>query len=1525
MIFDQAFRRIGAYRSNFAINESLHLVGVNVFAPRYLALCLILSAAAVVFTPQAGAQVVTINEGFTNTTAPGWTLGGSGYTPVLTANGPDSPGTGWLRLTNSGGNESTYAQYNTAFNAANATIAAQFTFATYSGSGADGITFFLADASKTFGVGAYGGSLGYAQKTAAGGGGADINGMNGGYLGLGIDEFGNYSNPTEGRVGGTGSVPNAIAVRGPGQGLTGYDYLGGTAGLSTPLAFPGSTSRPTGANARTIQVILTATNQLTVYLQVGTTGQFLPLYSIDLSGYARPDSLILGFTGSTGGSTDIHEIQNVSLTSVGANLWTHAGSDSNWATAADWRGSVVPVTGADILLDNTYVNTAQGINVGVGATRQVRSVQIDAPFSYTLNNGTLDFNNNGLLGPSGILVSQTHGSATQTINSALIAHNAIEIKNGSPSALNLTGTLATNGNTVTVDGSGSTSMSGVISGGGSLVKNDSGSVTMSGTNTYTGGTTLNTGNLTANNNSALGTGALTVNGGTLASTNNSTINNTIALQGNAGLSGINTSGPLTQTGGSYTLNMANATQSGTVNLSESNAGRTLTVDVDGGTSTISGVIQNRDTGSGAGTGAGSLSKTGAGTLVLSGANTYTGTTTINTGTMQLGASNVLSDNSSLNLAGGTLNLNGFSDKVGALSFSNGSTLDFGIGTNSFVFGAIASYSGILTVNNYTDGSDYFGSTSAGLAAAALNSMYFSGYGSGSVEAGGTTDAGNGLGLAFRITPNTTFLTWDGGAGNNNWNSGNNWVANVAPVTGASTQKLDFTGNVRLGPVMNNNYFVNALKFDAAASAFNIDESGHTLTLQGTLPSLIQQSANSQTITGGAVALAANSIVDVTGAGSLTISSTLTGTSSLTKLGGGTLALSGVNSGYSGAVSVNAGILSISTSNSVLGTGAITLQTGGTLQITDGRTLANAIVLNGSGAGGIGALDANPGAGNTATLSHSIGLGSDTTIAADSGTLAVTGGITGTNTNLTLNVAGNVNVSSAIATGTGGVTLGGTGTTTFSGAANPYTGLTTVNGGTLNLSKTAGTTAIAGNLTINGGTVNETASGQITSGSTVAINGGTFALTNGADNTLNNVNSAAGGAVSLSSGSILTINTAGSNSINGTVTGAGALNTQGTGNVILGGNNTYSGGSTIASVVTALNSGSLGTGTVAINSSGNLQVQGGISLGNNFTLNSPGTAANDGAIQNVSGNNTIGGTVALAGNSRFQSDSGTLTVANSVSLGTNTLNVGGTGNTTAAGIISGTGSLTKDGTGTLTLSGNNTYTGGTSINAGTLQLGSSERIANNTAVTIASGATLNLNTYTETIGALSGAGTVQLGTGTLVVGSGNASSTFSGAFASGDTGTFAKTGTGTLTLGTGMNLTGGNLVLSGGTLNLGGFNSTFGSLAVTANSIIDFGSGGGSILNILGSNSVAIAAGVTLTIANWTDTVDYFYSVYNPTLTSLGQIAFTGFSASGTKWQSFDHQITPVPEPSTYGVAFMLLGLSVGVWWRFRRRNEASTF
>jgi autotransporter-associated beta strand protein len=322
----------------------------------------------------------------------------------------------------------------------------------------------------------------------------------------------------------------------------------------------------------------------------------------------------------------------------------------------------------------------------------------------------------------------------------------------------------------------------------------------------------------------------------------------------------------------------------------------------------------------------------------------------------------------------------------------------------------------------------------------------------------------------------------------------------------------------------------------------------------------------------------------------------------------------------------------------------------------------------------------------------------------------------------------------------------------------------------------------------------------------------------------------------------------------------------------------------------------------------------VTLANGLTLSGASNISVAGTLTNSGGNRTI---------TNNSTGAATFTNINLSNNGTSrTLTFSGSGSTGVSGVIangstSTAGVLTKSGAGTLTLSGNNTYTGGTNINAGTLQLGNSERIANNTAVTIASGATFDLNNFTETIGALSGTGTVQLGSGMLTVGSGNASSTFSGAFAGGDTGTFAKTGTGTLTFGSGMDLSSGTLVLDGGTLNLGGFTSTFGALSVTATSILDFGTSGSSILNLL--NSVTIDSLATLKIQNWTDTVDYFYSLLSPGA-NLGRIVFSGFAGADTKWQSYGGQITPVPETSIYGAA--LLGLSaLFAAWRLHRRTS----
>ena len=133
--------------------------------------------------------------------------------------------------------------------------------------------------------------------------------------------------------------------------------------------------------------------------------------------------------------------------------------------------------------------------------------------------------------------------------------------------------------------------------------------------------------------------------------------------------------------------------------------------------------------------------------------------------------------------------------------------------------------------------------------------------------------------------------------------------------------------------------------------------------------------------------------------------------------------------------------------------------------------------------------------------------------------------------------------------------------------------------------------------------------------------------------------------------------------------------------------------------------------------------------------------------------------------------------------------------------------------------------------------------------------------------------------------------------------------------------------------LAGVNLNVGTLHITGNTTLDFGN---STASILTANNVIIDAGATLTITNWIHLQDFFYATTSFQLNTAGtytnatfdargvtpqnQIVFSGWNANNTTWQSWDHQITPAPEPATYGAIFTGAALGFLFW---RRRNKTA--
>ncbi|MGG9972180.1 autotransporter-associated beta strand repeat-containing protein [Ferruginibacter sp. SUN002] len=751
--------------------------------------------------------------------------------------------------------------------------------------------------------------------------------------------------------------------------------------------------------------------------------------------------------------------------------------------------------------------------------------------------------------------------------------------------------------------------------------------------------------------------------------------------------------------------------------------------------------------------------------------------------------------------------------------------------------------------------------------------------------------------AFTISNLNTFTAGTGtieynGSGAQTVTSGlgnyyNLTVSNGNTKTTAATQTVSNSLNVGANTTLN---------FNAGPLTVGDLQGSGTVAVTGTTARLLTVGGNNASTTFSGV-----------------ISQTSTGVVTLTKNGTGTLTLSGTNT-YAGLTTISAGALNIQNAQGTGTTaGGVTVASGAALELQGNITVgAEALTLNNAGISSGGSLrniSGNNTWGGTITLStNAVRINSD----AGTLTLNASNAITATAINLTVGGAGNTDISGTITTTSGTLTKDGNGTLTVSGT-NTYTGATAVSAGVLNVRNAQGTGTTAGGVTVASGAALEL-QGNITVGAE-ALTLNNAGISSGGS--LRNIsgNNTWGGTITLSTNAVrinsdagtltlnasnaitatainLTVGGAGNTDISGTITTtSGTLTKDGNGTLTVSGTNTYTGATVVsAGVLNVRNAQGTGTtaGGVTVSSGASLELQGGITVGAEaLTISGTGPSGNA-ALDNVSGNNTWGGTITLAADATIRNQSGNFTINNASAVVTAGYLVTLGGNSTGgsiSGVISGTGGVRKvTANGIWTLSGANTYSGVTLVNAGTLKAGvATNAFGSNSAVimTNVSSAVLDINGFNNAIGSLTGGGTtggnVVLGSATLTIGGDNTSPGAYAAVISGTSGTLTKIGSGTLTL-TNANTYTGLTTVSAGTLQL---NKTGGTTIPSTNSVEINGTG---TLQISQDQSIAnftstSGTGVLLVDASKTYTITGSYSATTGTINDQGTIKLNGGAVS----------------------------------------------
>lgn len=308
----------------------------------------------------------------------------------------------------------------------------------------------------------------------------------------------------------------------------------------------------------------------------------------------------------------------------------------------------------------------------------------------------------------------------------------------------------------------------------------------------------------------------------------------------------------------------------------------------------------------------------------------------------------------------------------------------------------------------------------------------------------------------------------------------------------------------------------------------------------------------------------------------------------------------------------------------------------------------------------------------------------------------------------------------------------------------------------------------------------------------------------------------------------------------------------------------------------------------------------------YTLSGSGVTLGSGLTNNSGAAQTIDLPITLSLDETFAAASNSLTFGGAISNGGNGATFSGSSNITLNGAETGTGTLNKSGSGILFVNASNSYTGLTSVNAGTLRMGSSGSIAASSGLDVAASATFDLASNNVSVSNLAGAGDVTLGSGTLTLTATTGSATFSGAISG--TGGVSLTGGGTESV-TGTNyytgptlltagllelanvatLGSGPLVLDGGTFQLTGTRSvTTGilsnSFVLAGNTIVQNSASATAGTRNLPFSGTVVATNGTLTIQNIAtgNFTNYMYLWFSGSVTNFTQPIVFDSSLAGSQ-------------------------------------------